>query len=67
LEYKSNDTSYNTDAGGGFKKEVYQYNLDGTHCHTYMDLQSAANAINATKKKISNNCLNVNQLLDGYY
>jgi group I intron endonuclease len=67
LEYKSNDTSYNTDGGGGFKKDVYQYNLDGTHNHTYKDLESAANAVNATIKKISKTCLSVNQLLDGYY
>ena len=67
LEYKTNNSSYNTDGGGGFKKDVYQYNLDGILNQTYEDLQSAANAINATIKKMSNTCLSVNQLLDGYY
>ena len=55
------------DCGGGITKEVYQYNLDGSLCHTYQDLNHAVNAVNATTKKLSKTCLSVNQLLDGYY
>ena len=67
LEYKTNNSSYNTDGGGGFKKDVYQYNLDGTLNQTFNDLQSAANEVNATVKKISKVCLSVNQISDDYY
>ncbi len=67
LEYKSKELSYNMDCGGGITKEVYQYNLDGSLCHTYHDLNCAANAVSATTKKLSKTCLSVNQLLGGYY
>lgn len=67
LEYNSKEEGYNSDVGGGFKKDVYQYNLDGTLNHTFKDLESAADSIDTTKKKISKICLSVNQLLERYY
>lgn len=67
LEYNSKDEGYNMDRGGGITKEVYQYNLNGSLCQTYQDLDSAANAVNATTKKLSKTCLSVNQLLHGYF
>jgi len=65
-EYDSIKNGYNSDKGGGFKKNVYQYSLDGDFIETYEDLTSAANAINATKKGMSRACWSVNKLLKGY-
>lgn len=67
LEYNSKEEGYNLDVGGGFKKDVYQYNTDGTLNHTFSDLNSAAGSIETTKKKISKTCLSVNQCLEGFY
>ena len=68
LEYNSKEEGYNLDAGGGFKKSVYQYAFeDGSLVNKFECLEDAANAINATRKKISKTCLSVNQLLEGYY
>jgi group I intron endonuclease len=65
-EYDSLENGYNSDKGGGFKKTVYQYNLDGTPINSFEDLTSAAVSIDATKKSISNACWNVNHTLGGY-
>lgn len=65
-EYDSLENGYNSDKGGGFKKTVYQYNLDGTPVNSFEDLTSAAISINATKKGISKACWNVNHTLGGY-
>ena len=55
------DKCYNSDSGGGFKKTVYQYNLDGSLTNSYNCLEDAANAVNSIKQQISRACLNVNQ------
>lgn len=65
-DYNSIDAGYNSDKGGGFRKTVYQYNLDGSLMNSFMDLTSAANAINATKKAISKACWSVNHTLGSY-
>ena len=65
-EYDSLENGYNSDKGGGFKKTVYQYNLDGSPANSFEDLTSAAISINATKKGISKACWNVNHTLGGY-
>ena len=68
LEYNSFEKGYNSDSGGGFKKTVHQYDLeDGSLVAAYDCLDSAADAVNANKKAISKACLNVNNLLNGYY
>lgn len=66
LEYDSLENGYNSDKGGGFKKTVYQYNLDGTLKNSFDNLNLAAVSINATKKSISKACWNVNHTLGGY-
>jgi len=65
-EYDSLENGYNSDKGGGFKKTVYQYNLDGTLINSFEDLTLAAVSINVTKKNISKACWNVNHTLGGY-
>jgi hypothetical protein len=67
FKYNSKDEGYNSDSGGGFKKSVYQYDLDGNLVAEYDSLQSAASAVNANKKSISNACLGNNRSCKDYY
>jgi hypothetical protein len=65
--YDSLLNGYNSDNGGGFKKTVYQYNVEtGELVNSYDDLVSAANAVNANKRSISNVCLHSNKTCKGY-
>ncbi|WP_417861349.1 NUMOD1 domain-containing DNA-binding protein, partial [Winogradskyella sediminis] len=57
LEYNSKDNGYNQDSGGGFKKLVYQYDLNGELQNTFECLQDAAEAVGVNKKSISAACL----------
>ena len=66
-EYDSNANGYNADKGGGFKKIVYQYNLDGSLNHTSEDLSLAAKAISVRKQDISRACWSVNKTLGGFF
>lgn len=66
--YDSFQNGYNSDKGGGFKKTVYQYNIEtGELVNSYDGLVSAANAVNANKRSISNVCLHTNKTCKGYY
>lgn len=65
--YNSFKNGYNSDKGGGIKKTVYQFNIEnGNLISSYTDLSSAANAVNANKKSISNACLHYNKTCKGY-
>lgn len=66
LENNAVEDGYNSDHGGGIKKSVYQYNLDGTLNATFEDLTSAGSCINVRKQDISRTCWNVNHSLRGY-
>jgi hypothetical protein len=65
-EYDTIKNGYNSDKGGGFKKTVYRYNLDGSPIDSFKDLTSAATSVNATKKALSKACWTVNHTLKGY-
>ncbi len=68
LKYDSFKSGYNSDRGGGFKKTVYQYNIEtGELMNFYDSLSSAANAVNAASKSISNACLGYNKTCKGYH
>lgn len=67
LKYKAQEQGYNQDAGGGFKKLVYQYDLDGKLINTYNELQDAANAVNVDKRSISAACLGKIKICKNYY
>ncbi|HDZ04678.1 hypothetical protein LCGC14_0354280 [marine sediment metagenome] len=68
IKYNSQVKGYNSDSGGGFKKRVYQYSLiNGSLLGAYKCLLSAANAVNAGKKSISNACLGYNKTCKGFY
>ena len=66
LEYDSLENGYNGDSGGGFKKTVYQYNLDGSLNTTFEDLTTAGNSIDVRKQDICRACWNVNNTLGGF-
>jgi len=67
LEFNAKEQGYNQDAGGGFKKLVYQYDLDGKLKNTYNELQDAANAVNVDKRSISAACLGKIKTCKSYY
>lgn len=66
-EYDSIKNGYNSNLGGGFKKTVFQYNIEtGEIINSYSNLENAANAVNASKTSISNSCLNYCKTCKGY-
>ena len=65
-EYSALGNIYNCDKGGGIKKTVYKYNLNGSLHSTFEDLTSASNIIGLRKQDISRACWNVNHALAGY-
>jgi hypothetical protein len=67
IKYNSKEKGLNSDSGGGFKKMVYQYDLESNLICTYDSLMSAASVIGVTKKRISDACLRKSHLLENYY
>jgi hypothetical protein len=68
LQYDSKESGYNSDAGGGFKKTVYQYDIEtGKLVDQYECLEDAGKQINVTKQHISRACLSVNNIYEGFY
>lgn len=65
-DYDSFDNGYNSDKGGGIKKTVYKYNLDGSLNNTYEDLTSASITVDVRKQDISRACWSVNNALEGF-
>ena len=58
LEYNSKEEGYNSDEGGGVKKTVYQYDLEGNHIESFDCLEDAGIIVGAKKQQISRACLN---------
>lgn len=68
LRYDTQEKGYNTDAGGGIQKKVYQYDLESKKIVGEYDcLDDAAQSINTKSKAISKACYSVNQLYGNYY
>ena len=65
-EYDALENGYNSDKGGGIKKTVYKYNLDGSLNATFEDLTTASETISVRKQDISRACWNVNHTLGGF-
>lgn len=65
-EYSALGNIYNCDKGGGIKKTIYKYNLDGSLNAIFEDLTSASETIGVRKQDISRACWNVNQTLGGF-
>lgn len=67
LKYNTRESGYNSDAGGGFKKTVYQYDVvTGKLINSFANLSEAAKKVNSSKQHISRACLSVNQRYRGY-
>lgn len=65
-EFDSLNSGYNSDKGGGFKKTIYKYNLDGSLNSTFENLSDAGESINVRKQDISRACWSVNHTLGGF-
>lgn len=66
-KFDSVNNGYNSDRGGGFKKLIYQFNIEnGELVNSYDDLSSAAKSVNANYTSISNACLRYNKTCKGY-
>ncbi len=68
LKYKAQERGYNSDRGGGIKKNVYQYDIiHGNLICAYPDLESAGNAVGAHKTSISKACLGEIKNCKGFF
>lgn len=67
MVYDTVKNGYNTDSGGGFKKNVYQYNIATRGLvDEFEGLNSAASACNASKQDISRAALGVSNEFAGF-
>ena len=68
LNYRTKEEGYNSDSGGGFQKDIYQYDIySGNLVNVFNKLDEAATSIGATKQDISRACLSVNKRFKSYY
>jgi group I intron endonuclease len=68
LKYNTDDNGYNRDRGGGFQKNIYQYDQQtGSLISSYSRLESAAFSVGVDKKTISKACLGEIKNCAGYY
>jgi hypothetical protein len=65
-EYDTLEKGFNKDKGGGIKKTVYKYNLDGSLNSTFENLTLASETISVRKQDVSRACLSVNNKLGDY-
>ena len=65
-EYDALGNIYNCDKGGGIKKTVYKYNLDGSLSKSFENLTLALETICVRKQDICRACWNINHILGGY-
>ena len=66
LKYNSKEEGLNGDSGGGVKKTVHQYDLDGHYLNSYSCLNEAGKTVGAKKQQISKACLG-NKKSKGFY
>lgn len=65
--YNTMKNGYNSDRGGGFRKTIYQFELNNPQpIATYHTLEEAGNSVNASRKTISNACLGSLKSAKGY-
>lgn len=65
--YESQQTGYNSDQGGAFKKTVYQYSENGVYINRFSNLREAANSVGVCKQAVSRACLNKSKKCCGFY
>ena len=65
--YNTMQNGYNSDRGGGFRKTIYQFEMNNSEpIATYNTLEQAGNSVNASRKTISNACLGSLKSAKGY-
>lgn len=68
LQYNCIMSGYNSDCGGGIKKNIYQYSIpDGKLIQVYENLESAGDVVGVGKSSISKACLTKLRTCAGYY
>jgi hypothetical protein len=68
IKYDSKNNGLNIDSGGGFNKQVYQYDgLSKKLISVFANLKEAANSVGSNKQQISSTCLSVGGYFRGYY
>lgn len=68
IKYNAQAEGYNTDRGGGIKKNIYQYDINsGVILSTFNSLSEAAENVGIDKKTISKACLGEIKICAGYY
>lgn len=67
FKYNSESDGYNEDRGGGFKKNIYQYDLEsGVLLASFSQLEYAAVSVGVDKRTISKACLGEIKNCAGY-
>ncbi len=67
IEYNSLVNGYNSDRGGGFQKNIYQYDLEtGVILSTFSSLSEAAQSVGVDRRTISKACLGEIKNCRGY-
>jgi predicted GIY-YIG superfamily endonuclease len=56
LQYDSKENGYNSDNGGGFKKTVYQFDLEGNLMASFDGLKAIESTLGHDKRRVSNAC-----------
>ncbi len=68
IRYDAKDNGYNADRGGGFQKNIYQYDLEsGSLLASFSQLECAAIAVGVDKRTISKACLGEIKNCAGFY
>ena len=56
LQFDAKKNGYNSDSGGGFKKTVYQFDLDGNLIASFDGLKEIESTLGHDKRRVSNAC-----------
>ena len=56
LQFDAKKNGYNSDSGGGFKKTVYQFDLDGNLIASFDGLKEIQVTLGHDKRRVSNAC-----------
>ena len=68
IKYNAQNLGYNRDRGGGFQKNIYQYDLEtGEILSTFSTLLQAANSVGVDRKTISKACLGEIKNCKGFF
>ena len=67
IEYNAKEDGYNADRGGGFQKNIYQYDSEtGSLLGMFETLEEAGNSVGVDRKTISKACLGELKNSGGY-